>query len=269
MRTLAGFVLAVVACVVQAATPPSREFTLSLGGDLVIDEQGAVKRYQLDDGLAPVLAGLVQRNVESWRFEPVVVDGRPVVARTRMRLALLARDRGDGDYVLKVESVGFGERKPRPGQAPPRYPKDALRAGVEARVILTLRVDAEGNVVDALPYQTSLSKKGHEARLRKLFEDVSLEAVRGWKYQPGEEVGGVPVAGVVLVPLEYTLAQGRTKQELERSQKRWRSYLPGPVTPAPWADAQALAATGAGVTEEAVALHSHFRLRSDVIGKAL
>lgn len=269
MRTLTGFVLAGVACVAQAATPAAREFTLSLGGELVIDERGAVKRYQLDDGLAPVLSDLVQRSVEAWRFEPVLVDGKPVVARTRMRLSLLAQDLGDGDYQLKVGSVGFGEPKPRPDQAPPRYPKAALKAGVEARVILTLRVDAEGNVVDALPYQTSLSRKGHEARFRKLFEDVSLEAVRGWKYQPGEEIGGVPVAGVVLVPLEYTLAQGSTKKEMERHNKRWRSYLPGPVTPAPWADAPTLPAAAGDVLAEAVALQTRFRLRSDVVGKTL
>jgi len=269
MRTLAVFALALAACVARAEAPQPQEFTLSLAGDLVVDETGAVKRYQLDHDVAPTLAQLVQRNVDSWRFEPILVDGRPVVARTRMRLALSARDRGNGDLVMKVDSVGFGEVKPRPGQVPPRYPKAALKDGIEARVMLTVKIDADGNVIDAHPYQTSLSRKGHEQRNRALFEKVSLEAVRQWKYEPGEEIDGKPIAGVVQIPIEYTLAQGRSVKEMQRHNQRWRSYIPGPVTPAPWADAQALAALDEGVGDQAIALESRFRLKSDVVGKTL
>lgn len=271
MRTLSFLLFALLACVSHAAQLRLAEYSLGIGGELVIDPQGRVHSWRMDDGLAPVLADLVQRNVERWTFEPILIEGKPVTAKTRMRLALLARPRENGDYELRVDEVWFGDMKSRGEKAPPSYPRGAIRAGMEARVIVLARVDAQGNVVDVHPYQTSLSKKGSVARWRKAFEEASLAAVRQWKYEPGEEIGGARSGNTVKIPMTFELATGRSKQELAADMKRWRSYLPGPVSPAPWLDEDAVAAieTAEPADGEALSLQSRFRLKHDVSGWTL
>lgn len=271
MRTLGFLLLALLACVSYAAQPRLAEYSLGIGGELVIDPQGRVHNWNMDDGLAPVLADLVQRNVERWTFEPIVIEGQPVAAKTRMRLMLLARPRDNGDYELRVDEVWFGDMKSRGEKAPPRYPRGAIQAGIEARVVVLARVDAQGNVIDVHPYQTSLSKKGSVARWRKAFEEATLAAVRQWKYEPGEEIGGARSGNTLKIPMTFELASGRSRQELAADMKRWRSYLPGPISPAPWLDDHAVAAIDDAepADGEALSLQSRFRLKDDVIGRTL
>ena len=76
MRTLSLFGLALAACIAQAEAPAALEYTLGIAGELVIDPQGRVTSWKMDDGLAPVLAQLVQRNVDQWRFEPIPAGDR-------------------------------------------------------------------------------------------------------------------------------------------------------------------------------------------------
>lgn len=271
MRTLSCFVLSLAACVVQAAAPAALEYSVGIAGEVVIDPHGRVQSWRMDDGLAPVLAALVQRNVEQWRFEPILVDGKPVAARTRMRLSLLAQPRDGGDYALSVDQVFFGDMKQRKVQAPPQIPRNFIKDGIEARVIVLARLDAQGNVVQVHPYQTSLSRKGAVARWRSAFEKASLEAVAQWKFEPGEEIDGQVSANTVKVPITYLVASGSSRAELAKDMKRWRAFIPGPVSPAPWPGAEAVDAVDDAALEDgqAVALVSRFRLQSDVVGKSL
>ena len=264
---LAGLLLA--AGLAPAAEKVPLEYSLGIAGELVIDPQGKVKTYAMDDGLAQPLASLVQRNVEQWTFEPIVVDGKPVTAKTRMRLGLLAQPRGD-DYELRVEYVYFGDAKPRGKSVPPRYPRPALLAGVQARVVVMAKVDAEGNVLDAHAYQSSVSVKRSEQRWRKAFAEASVAAALASKYEPTDEIAGRRVGNTLTLPFTYTISQGSSKKELEANNKYWRAYIPGPVSPPPW-----IGETAAGLDTDALAdgqsaaLDSPFRLKTDVIGKVL
>lgn len=250
------------------AQKPAREFAVSVAGDLVIDATGNVREYKLDAGMTPLVADLVERNVASWRFEPVLQDGKPVAARTRMTLALLARPRGEGDYELRVDDVFFGTMKSRGTIVAPQYPRDAIMDGVEARVIIVARVAPDGRVVEAHPYQTSLSQK-RTASYRKKFENAALAAVGKWQYEPGEEIGGRAVGSTVMVPIMFTLHEGLLSPPAS-DRYRWRSFIPGPITPAPWVDEAAVAAAGGDNLGEGVAsLDARFRLSSDVRGKTL
>lgn len=274
MKTLLSFILLlplVLSSTASRGAEVEPEYALSARGEIVLEADGTVRSYTLDGGLAPQVSDLVSRNVATWRFEPILVDGEPVVARTRMSLSILASPDHEGNYVLRVADAWFGDLKARSAQSPPRYPRNAIKAGIGARVLLVLKLDAEGNVVDAHPYQTSLSQRGSEARARRWraqFEKASIDAAMRWKYEPGEIVGGKTVGTTLMVPFEYTIVQGMKSAELTN---HWRAYAPGPITPAPWVDASSLASidTDGLADGTAAAVDSRFRLVSDVIGKAL
>jgi TonB family protein len=263
-----ALILVLMAAPAFAAETPAPEFRLAVVGELVVGPDGTVRDYSLEAGQAPLIENLIEKSVTAWKFEPVLMDGKPVVAKTRMSLSILASPAGD-DYALRVDDVWFGDFKSTGKTIPPRYPKAALKEGVEARVLLTARVDASGKVVDVHPYQTSLSRKGHEARWRRLFEAASMEAARQWTYEPDQFDGRPQALTTVQIPLEFTLVQGSTKKEMAAHGRRWRTYLPGPVTPAPWVDADSVAALGDLDDGRAGVLDSRFKLRSDVLGKLL
>ena len=253
-----------------SAERPPAEFTMSTQGELTIAPDGSVKSWKMDGApLSDEVQSLLERNVATWRFEPILRDGQPVTARTRMSINLEAVPQGDG-YVMKVAHVFFGSVQSRGKTKPPSYPTPAIRAGVGARVMVAVKIDAEGNVVAMHPQQTSLSARGtaaQERRFRSLFEQASMTAVQDWKYVPGESIGGVTIGSSFVVPIEYTLR----REGEPRPEGRWRAYSPGPVTPAPWVQDDSMAEVDTdGLAEgQAAALDSPFRLKSDVIGKAL
>lgn len=262
MRSLACLLLLSVAPAFGADAPVA-EYRLQVLGQLVIDRDGTVQEYALEQGQAPQVEGLIEESVRAWKFEPIVVDGKPVVAKTRMSLVVQATPRDD-DFVLRVDNVWFGEPKQVGKSTAPTYPRAAIKAGLEARVLLTARIDATGKVVDVHPYQTSLSRKGGETRWRNLFEQASLAAARTWTYET-DLLDGNPRGMTVQIPVEYMLTSGATRKQMDAQMNRWRGFLPGPITPAPWVDASSVAAADG----QAAALDSPFKLRSDVLGKAL
>jgi hypothetical protein len=264
---LSGVGLAGAATVADAPRP---EFGLTASGDIQIGTEGQVLSYQLDPGLSESVQALVEKSVARWRFEPILVDGRPAVGRTRMNLEVDALPAPDGGYRLTVANVWFGSPRSSGERTPPGYPKQAVQAGLGARVMLIARIDATGRVVDVHPYQTSLSmiaRSGAARRFRQLFEARSIAAVKRWTFSPGEMIGGVPLESTVKIPIVFSIAP----QGAPHDPSVWRGYVPGPITPAPWVDENSLTSvdTDALGDGEAAALDSRFRLVDDIRGEAL
>lgn len=251
------------------AKSPAPEYTMRATGEIEIGPDGAVREFEFDGGLPKAVRGLIESSVPTWRFEPVLVAGRAVVARTHMSLKLSAIPLEDERYRIQLDSAWFGTPQQRGKIKPPKYPADAIQAGVGARVLLSAKLDPQGNVIDVHPYQTSLTKDGNARtvqRYRERFEAASLHAVKQWKYDPSELVDGEASGITVTIPIEFALTS------MDRSiGNRWRRYIPGPITPAPWVDANSVAAqqTDGLADGAAAALDSRFKLLSDVIGKAL
>jgi hypothetical protein len=176
--------------------------TIEIGPD------GRIVRYEPITELKEPLASRVRAMAESFRFEPVLVDGRPVVARTRMRMHLVARTVEGGDLAVTVEHVGFpdGEgEQARPADAYAHgiarrtrmsYPTDALRLRLSGRVMVALRFDAAGNVVEAVPRESALyGVTGRERALGHalaIFERAAVESVRRWKIDVRVPEGASP-----------------------------------------------------------------------------
>lgn len=86
--------------------------------------------------------------------------------------------------------------RPNYGSNPkPKYPATAQRRHLEGKVLLTVRVSAEGD-----SEQVSVAKSsGHE-----ILDDVAVETVKKWKFVPGRK-GSKAIATTVTVPINFKL----------------------------------------------------------------
>ena len=260
---------ALAACGTAAVAEPPREHELWVNGDLVVGPQGEVRDYTLEAGLKPVLAKLVADNVARWRFEPILVDGRPVIAKTRMTITLAAREQANGDVELRVDDVAFGTMKqPRKWNAP-KPPSSAFHAQVDARVVVVAQLDAAGNVRKAHALQTSLSKDlPHPKHMRKAYGEAMVASVRKWKYEPVETLADRPRGGIVTIPIVIDVSRSRMRGKVGAPQ--WRSFIPGPVDVPAWmSESAAIAAAEDAGGNETQASDSSFRLQTDVVGTTL
>jgi hypothetical protein len=265
-------VLGLSASLAGAAATAKPEYEMDANGELQIGTDGEVIYYRMNSQLAGNLAAIVDKDVRRWRFEPIVVDGHAVVAKTKMRLHLKAEPIGNGDnFSVRIVEVVYGEPKRTGRMKPPRYPPAAVHAGLGAKVVLSVNIDASGDVVAIEPYQTSLSKSfsnDREAdRWRQEFERSSILAANAWKFDLTQSFNGKAIGSTVLVPVDYALVPMGARLDA-----RWKSYVPGPAHTASWVRDSRMAGNidvsslGDG---EARPIESRFHLKDDVIGKAL
>ena len=256
---------------VAAQTGPAT-FEMGADGEIQIAADGHVSDYRLQSKLPDAVAKLVDHDVRGWLFEPVVVNGTAVVAKTAVHLDLHAEPAAKADsYVVRIANVRFGG--PRADHVKqPVYPPRAIDSHVGARVMVAVRLDDNGNVVDAAVRQTSLdaraSSEGEAERYRKLFEHASLAAAKEWHYDLSESLNGKKIGTTALVPVVFSLrGSGITTEPRDG---RWKGYVPGPVHSIDWFADNKLASNTDSLGEgQAAAMDSHFHLKTDVANKAL
>ena len=259
--------------------------TTVVDGRITIDQHGALVDYRPETSLPASLESVLDQHIRSWKFEPVFVNGKPVVADTRMRVTLAAREDGD-NYRVKVDNVTFPRDKgsavkPDSAEAvtisgkrlhPPSYPEGLLRAGVNGVVLLYIRVAADGSVAEVMPVQTSLlNVKGRERVLAKavsMFEQSAARTAKSWRFNVQMHTGqSTPADMTVSVPVTYRMDGSR-----EARPGQWRTEVRGPRREASWLK-DGPASQQIGVSDimhgEIVPIASVFKLRTDVSGAAL
>ena len=258
------FPIAVLFAVLLAVLPapawaakPAAEYDFLVEGRIEIGPDGRVRDYSVDKATPGLVRGLVDKAVRAWQFEPIVEGGRAVVGITNMKLKLTAVPHGD-DYLLRVEHVWFGALPPHK-MKPPKWPS---HVPVTGQVVLVLLVDETGRVSRLHVERTDLGALGSPpemARWRSRFEAAALAAAKRWEFGPIEVIDGKPVATNVRVPVAFSDKPG--------------PFYRGESRPAPWivTNPGSTTATAAGddATPDEADFDSRFRLRSDVIGKAL
>ena len=83
--------------------------SMRVDGELLITQNGRVGEYKVTtDGLPEEVTSLIDQSIATWRFEPVMdAKGAPVVARTYMRMTLVARELEGKRYAMGLENVRF------------------------------------------------------------------------------------------------------------------------------------------------------------------
>ncbi|HRO64076.1 energy transducer TonB [Thermomonas sp.] len=248
LRTwLLSFLLAIAATASASAGVIDRsqvESTMLVNGFITIDTNGLVAGHEIDTNanLSPELAAFVNKSMERWRFEPVVVDGRVVRARVPMYLRLVAKPAGDGQYTIRIASTWFGAHTgtntgttqavrgapTATRMVPPKYPRGAMNRGGKGTVYLRVTFGPDGKVTQAYASQVNLrvlGTPGQMQELRRQFAEASLAAARQWEFAPptsGEDAGKSEWS--VMVPVTYILGR-----ETPPKPGEWDSYVPGPM----------------------------------------
>lgn len=158
-------------------------------------------------------AGIRVLNPQALAEKPVTMHFSRVGVDTVMELAaeesgLVASFDGDGnvsfltateaiarDRATTLADAGASIDIRSKKLAPPKYPADAVAAKITGRVVVIVDVAADGSVSDV---------RVEEARPAGVFEQVTLEAVRKWTFEPAIK-DGRPVAGRVRVPVDFAM----------------------------------------------------------------
>lgn len=217
------------------------EASMLVQGTIEIDPQGRVADYQLtqEASLPPPLLAIVDRRIRAWRFEPVLVNGNAVRARSPMHVRLVTKRDGE-KFLFRIGGATFGtvhadgEVPSVNGPlAPPRYPEYAYTSNVGGTVYLVAKVGPDGSVEDAIAEQVNLRSLGTEremARFREILADSAIAVAHKWKFNfptSGELSRAQFVS--VRVAVEF-LARDMPS---ERAGK-WLTYVPGPRQVVPW-----------------------------------
>lgn len=244
-RLLLGIGCLLLTGMALAADRPAREqaeASMLVDGMLGVTPEGTVLAYSLDrqEKLPPEVVQIIAKTVPRWTFDPVRVDGKPVAAKSRMHLRVVASPNGEGGYQIAVRSAYFGERstsiKLRRQRAIPRYPAAAIHHRIEGAVYLWLRLDRKGRVAGAAVQQVNLGAVGRPGVLkeyREVFAQSALKAAPTWSYTAAAPTD--PEYRLVRVPVVYsmTTARGGTPPN---DYGQWKAYVPGPTKPIPWSN---------------------------------
>ncbi|MFC3716412.1 hypothetical protein ACFONC_09625 [Luteimonas soli] len=225
---------------VQAQT----EASMLLTGTIEIEADGSVRGYSIDnedkvpDHVLANIAGMVPE----WRFEPVLVDGKPVSERVKMSLRMVAEPLQGGKFAIYIASAGFGRKSAaRPTDSvsvremnPPVFPEEIVRMGGKGIVYLILKIGRQGMVEDVAVEQVNLTAyASSETRMRRIrlrLAEAALEAARGWTFNaPSTGELADDEFWLARVPVDFAYVGDK-----QVAYGEWDAYLPGQRVRAPW-----------------------------------
>ncbi len=240
------------------------ELRLPIEGEIGIDPQGHVFDYRTETKMDAAVAALVERTVRAWRFEPVMRDGAAVAAKANLRMTLVLTP-VQGGYQAGFADVHFpGERRER-SIVPPTYPSGAMKFGVSSDVLVAVRVDAQGDVLEAAAIQIAwpYGRAGAQAARQwgRLFEQATTTAALKWKFEPADPGGEQETT--LVVPVSYRMAGENLPVE------GWRNETAGPLRPIPWLDAGRQSFNAIGLRDgESLVVGDSVKLLTSLAGAA-
>lgn len=230
----------------------SVQASMLVTGRIAVNPDGSVYGYTLDhkDALPAAVVRLVAETVQAWKFTPVRVQGKPVLAKALMSLRIVAHQDKPKHFVASVSAAAFGDAaaesngKCPPGECltyrdrgVPRYPLRLVEAGVSGTVYLVVEVNRQGQVAYAAVRQVDLRRLADATQLkrwRQALGQASLQAAQHWTFNvPTVGKGADCQQWFVQVPVNFELTIGAPPSRAARY-GHWDAYVPGPVNPIPW-----------------------------------
>lgn len=235
------------------AAKRSIEASMLVTGEIAVNPDGSVYGYSLDqrDKLPAAVIKLIGEALPGWKFTPVKVHGKPVLAKALMSLRIVAHQSKPNHFVAGIEGAAFGENAEQAGQPPdcahgacltyrkcqpPAYPLNLVREGVSGTVYVEVEVNRQGRVAVAAVRQVDLRKLADAtllARWRKDFERATLDVVRKWTFNiPTTGESAKQTQWFVIIPVNYALS---ASEHSPSGYGQWDAYVPGPIQALPWA----------------------------------
>jgi TonB family protein len=184
---------------------PPEALKAGVAGKVVLEattsKNGDVTNAVVIDG-HPLLNPAALAALRQWKYEPYIIKGvkKPVKFTVVMNFKL-----------HKQEKTGTGEEKPlvvSSDQKPklinkvnPEYPEDALKQGIQGKVVIEATTDKQGIVVEAKVID------GHP-----LLNKAALKALKQWKYEP-YIIDGEKKAVKFTVVMDFHLKDKKKKSE--------------------------------------------------------
>lgn len=196
----------------------SIEASMLLEGTIEVDPQGRVAGFGIDqrEKVPPFVLGMLEQVVPTWRFEQTFSEGVAAWVKTPMRLRMVAaRVPGDREAVaLRIESASFGApgNYSKKRHSPPDYPREALRLGAGASVLLLVKVDSEGRVEDVVSEQVDLRYVAGERemeRIRGMFARAAERAAKRWEFTRPDDLDPGEAFWSARVPVDFTIGTQR------------------------------------------------------------
>jgi len=223
------------------------EASMLVTGHVDIDREGKVVGHAFDqpEKLPAHAVDLIERAIPALRFEPVLVDGAPALARAKMSVRLVATPVGDsaGNMHVRIASAHFGEEYSdadrtsvrRSDLRPPRYPMNVAQIGGKGTVYLLVKVGRDGRPQDVVAEQVNLTALGNARQMQMIRNALSKTAIDNalehWTFLPPEEGKWVSQDyWVVRVPVQFSL-----DDERDAAYGQWRAYHPGERQRPVWA----------------------------------
>lgn len=224
-------------------------YTMRVRGELAFDTLGKVVEHRYVTKIDPAVVAGIDRAIAKWRFQPHVKDGVAVAVRTPFEVTLAGRLISAEKFEINVESARFGaaalpcddktfcKRNAEMENAPrlPNYPKGLLISGVSGMVLVYLKIDPTGRVIDASVGQSALfNVKGQMDVLSKARKNLERECLIyskkvKWTAGTGDPVGGSDPNRMAAQPFVFKMA-GTDVNNLGV----WRLEARGPKQIAVW-----------------------------------
>lgn len=220
---------------------------MQVDGWVSFDTLGQVEDYRITTPVHESIRTALDGTVRKWKFHPVLVDGVPRLASTRMRVTLVARRGSDGAHT-EVDNVVFpyeqgdvttkmdGQLEPITGERlrPPGYPVELQQQGVTGTVLLAIRVGPDGRAAEVLAVQSMLyDVHGGQSALRvgiRMLEKSATDTAKAWTFKvPATDKPRNADEQTVMVPVEYVM--DKTTVNLAG---KWRTLVRMPKRPIGW-----------------------------------
>lgn len=223
------------------------EASMVVTGSIELALDGSVHAYTLDqqNKLPSAVVALVGKTVQGWKFQPVLFNGSPVLAKAAMSLRVVAKKLDGDKYALSVSGASFGKETSGDSIAwkdkvAPRYPQAALDNYVSGTVYLDALVDRQGRVEKVGVEQVDLRNIASDPQMRawrNVLGRAALSAVSKWTFSvPASSEYADAANRVVRIPVNFVLNYTGSPKH---GYGDWDGYVPGPIENISWAQPHA------------------------------
>jgi TonB family protein len=144
--------------------------------EVVTDSAGNVADITIAKGHHPLLNDAAIAAVQQWKYEPWLVNGKPMPVKFTVVVNFSLNDKKDKAQVKIDAPLDAASLKDKPKlikKVEPVYPAEAKKKNLSGKVVLEGIIDKQGNV-------TEITKaSGHPILIQ-----AAAEALKQWKYEP-------------------------------------------------------------------------------------